>query len=164
MPGIGIGINPLRSLVFVRNFGNQVIKKTGTRVRKNAGALARTGIDTKLSPAKIRFNSAKYLVRVQRNRTPQDRLIDFFVWLSTLITPFCKSSNAQIYNLFLNYSTLFPIWIIPRRIIFYLILNYKFLHFYFYYSKLQRSPVIWTFLYLQGGQLKFHTMILFVYE
>ena len=52
MPGIGRGINPLRSLVFVRNFGNRVIKKTGIRVRKNAGALVPTAIDTNLLPQK----------------------------------------------------------------------------------------------------------------
>ncbi len=78
MADIGIGINALRSLAFVRQFGNQVIEKTDTRVRKESGNLEPTGINPNLTPKKIRFNSIKFLVDVQKNRSPQDRLIDIF--------------------------------------------------------------------------------------
>lgn len=79
MASIGTGVNPLRSLVFVRNFGNQVIKKTDIKVRKRSGSLELTGINTKLTPQRIRFVSSKSLIKVQKNRSFQDRLIDIFV-------------------------------------------------------------------------------------
>ena len=79
MASIGTGVNPLRSLVFVRNFGNQVIEKTDIKVRKRSGSLKLTGIDTQLTPQRIRFASSKFLINVQKNRSSQDRLIDIFI-------------------------------------------------------------------------------------
>ncbi|MFC1563388.1 hypothetical protein ACFL6G_00565 [candidate division KSB1 bacterium] len=79
MPAIGsTGINTLRSLVFVRNFGNEVIADMDVRVRSESGNIKYTGIDAELSPREIRFNSKKFTVQYQRSRNPQDRLIDIF--------------------------------------------------------------------------------------
>ncbi len=79
MPAIGsTGINTLRSLVFVRNFGSDVIADMDIRVRSKSGNIEYTGIDADLSPRKIRFNSNKFTIKYQKSRSPQDRLIDLF--------------------------------------------------------------------------------------
>ncbi|MCP4727579.1 MAG: hypothetical protein GY863_21245 [bacterium] len=68
----------MRSLVFVRKFGSDVISNMDIRVRSKSGNIEYTGIDAELSPRKIRFNSNKATVKYQRSRRPQDRLIDIF--------------------------------------------------------------------------------------
>ena len=78
MASIVTGGNPLRSLVFVRSRGSRIISKTGLKVRKKAGNIARTGIDTNLTPNRIKFASSKFLISVQKNRSFQDRFIDIF--------------------------------------------------------------------------------------
>jgi len=76
MASIGTEVNALRSLVFVRNTGKKVVSNTDTKVRKQSGSIKRTGIDTHLTPNRIKFTSTKYLINFQKNRSPQDRFID----------------------------------------------------------------------------------------
>ena len=78
MASISMGVNALRSLVFVRSRGSRVISKTGLKVRKKAGNITRTGIDTNLTHTRIKFATSKFLISVQKNRSVQDRFIDIF--------------------------------------------------------------------------------------
>ena len=76
MPRIGTGINVLRSLVFVRNFGNKILEKTDIRVRSNTGNLQYTAIDTQINPKKISFRARNNLITVQKDKSQHDRFID----------------------------------------------------------------------------------------
>ncbi len=79
MPGVGSSnINSLRSLVFVRNFGSQVLENTDVKVRKDSGSIKITALDSRLSPKEISFNSKQFKIVNQKNKTSQDRLIDYF--------------------------------------------------------------------------------------
>ena len=79
MTQITPGINSLRNLTFVKNFGNQVIAKSDIKVKNKSGNINLKGKITKLSPQKIRYNTSNKRISVQKNKKPQDRLIDIFV-------------------------------------------------------------------------------------
>ncbi len=59
MAAVGRGINSLRSLAFVRQFGNQIIEKTDTRVRKESGNLELIGINPTSYPKENPFQFHK---------------------------------------------------------------------------------------------------------
>jgi len=76
MPEIGTGINPLRSLVFVRKFGGQIVEKTNTKYQSNLGNIAFTAIDAAASPKEISFRARNNSILIQAEKNAQDRLID----------------------------------------------------------------------------------------
>ncbi len=76
MPEFGTGINSLRSLVFVRNFGNQVVNKTSTRVQKDAGNIKMTAVDAEVSPRKLSFKASNTSILVRAEKNIQDTFID----------------------------------------------------------------------------------------
>ena len=79
MADFDTGVNSLRSLVFVRQSGSKISQNPTVRNRSDSGGLAVNQNQPRLSPRRIQFNSAKFLINVQKNRTPLDRLIDIFV-------------------------------------------------------------------------------------
>ena len=101
MASIGTGINALRSLVFVRNSGKKVISNTSIKVRNKSGSIKRTGINTNLSPKRIKFATSKFLIKVQKNRSPQDRFIDILAWV---LSPSESHSFSPHTNILLIYG------------------------------------------------------------
>ena len=81
MPELTPDINVLRSFVFVRMFTGNIIEKTDIRLQKEAGTgnIKMTAISNELTPRKIQFASRLYLIEQQKDKNPQDRLIDIFV-------------------------------------------------------------------------------------
>ncbi|MFC1730485.1 hypothetical protein ACFL6I_09125 [candidate division KSB1 bacterium] len=76
MPELGTGINALRSLVFVRNFGNQVVEKTDIKVRSRFGNIEFTAIDSTVDPRELSFRAQNQSIQVQENKSIHDRFID----------------------------------------------------------------------------------------
>ncbi|MFC1477004.1 hypothetical protein ACFL6L_00900 [candidate division KSB1 bacterium] len=76
MPIISTGVNALRSLVFVRNFGNQVAGKTDIKVRSDTGNLRKTAVDSDVSPKELSFRARNTSIQAQENKTQHDRFID----------------------------------------------------------------------------------------
>lgn len=79
MAQITPGINSVRNLAFVRSFSSNVIKKSGIKVTKKSGNINLKGTHKKLSPQRIKYNAANKKISVQKNKKPQERLIDIFV-------------------------------------------------------------------------------------
>jgi len=73
-----VNINPLKSLIFVRNFGDSIIKETDVRQRTDKGRLEPTAIDPKVRPKDISKAAEERKIEKQRAKTPQDRIIDIY--------------------------------------------------------------------------------------
>jgi len=75
---VKVDINPLRNLLFVRNFGNSIIDETGTRQRMRNGRLEPTAIDPTVQPKDISKAAEEKKIEIQKTKTPQDRIIDIY--------------------------------------------------------------------------------------
>ena len=73
-----VNINPLKNFIFVRDFGNSIIKATDIRQRTKAGNIEPTAIDTTISPKDISRMAEEKKIENQKRKTPQDRLVDFY--------------------------------------------------------------------------------------
>ena len=71
-------MNPLKNLLFVRDFGNSVIRDTSIKQRSQSGQLEPTAIDTSIRPKDISKMAEDKKIENQRRKTPQDRLIDIY--------------------------------------------------------------------------------------
>jgi len=79
MPESNIGINSLRSLIFIREYSNLNIKKTGTGSRARWVTTEQTAPEIRINPKDLTFRIKANTLAALQNRSTQDHFIDLFI-------------------------------------------------------------------------------------
>ncbi len=71
--------NPLKSFAFIKSFSRDIIDRTNNKLQMETGHLQVTGVDTKKSHSELGNQASEADIRVQKGKTPHDRLIDYYI-------------------------------------------------------------------------------------
>lgn len=72
-------INLLRNFNFPRQFAKNIVENTDVKVRKEAGSLVNSGIDTDVQIGDITDKVEDYKIENQKNKKIQERFIDLYI-------------------------------------------------------------------------------------